>query len=112
MLVLGGCMSGSENTTVESVRVPQEEKNIHGDIPIAAKPDSAIINVSTTAVIVVEMENDFGEKGGMFDRAGIEIAGIQDIVNPIQKVLDAARRAGIDVIYLKLGYLPDLSDLR
>ena len=82
-------------------------KNIH----IMAKPDSIAINMARTAVIVVDMENDFGSKGGMFDRAGIDISMIQKVINPTSKVLAAARQAGIPIIYLKMGYHDDLSDL-
>jgi ureidoacrylate peracid hydrolase len=57
------------------------------------------------------MQNDFGAKGGMFDRAGIDISGIQKAVAPTGRVLAAARRAGIRIIYLRMGYRPDLSDL-
>jgi ureidoacrylate peracid hydrolase len=57
------------------------------------------------------MENDFGAKGGMFDRAGIDISGIQKAVGPTAKVLASARAAGVKIIYLKMGYRPDLSDL-
>lgn len=83
----------------------------HQNIYIKANPDSVAIDISKTAVIVVDMENDFGAKGGMFDRAGINISMIQKVVNPTAKVLDAARQAGIKIIYLKMGYHPDLSDL-
>ena len=37
-------------------------------ITIEAKPQPITIDTSTTAVIVVDMQNDFGCKGGMFDR--------------------------------------------
>lgn len=81
------------------------------EIHIIAKPDSIAIDVSRTAVIVVDMENDFGAKGGMFDRAGVNISMIQKAVAPSAKVLEAARKAGIKIIYLKMGYHEDLSDL-
>ena len=63
------------------------------------------------AVIVVDIQNDFGSKGGMFDRAGIDISGIQKAVSPTVKVLAAARKMGMKIVYLKMGYKPDLSDL-
>ena len=47
-------------------------------------------------------------KGRMFDRAGIDISGIQKAVEPTAKVLAAARKAGVKIIYLKMGYKPDL----
>src|SRR5205823_13334331 len=59
----------------------------------------------------VDMENDFAAKGGMFDRAGIDISGAQNAIAPTAKVLAVARAAGMKVIYLKMAYRPDLSDL-
>lgn len=57
------------------------------------------------------MENDFAAKGGMFDRAGADISGAQRAIAPTAKVLATARQAGLKIIYLKMGYRPDLSDL-
>jgi len=57
------------------------------------------------------MQNDFGSPGGMFASAGIDIAPIQAVVGPIGRVLRCARRAGLSVIYLKMEFRPDLSDL-
>jgi len=76
-----------------------------------AKPEPITLDTAKTAVLVVDMQNDFGSKGGMFDRAGIDISGIQKAVDPTAKVLGAARNAGVKIIYLKMGYKPDLSDL-
>ncbi len=80
-------------------------------ITLDAKPEPITIDTAKTVVLVVDMQNDFGTKGGMFDRAGIDISGIQKAVGPTIKVLAAARKAGIKIIYLKMGYKPDLSDL-
>jgi len=80
-------------------------------LKVDAKPAPITIDAAKTAVIVVDMENDFGSKGGMFDLAGIDISGIQKAVAPTGRVLAAARTAGIRVVYLKMGYRPDLSDL-
>ena len=61
-------------------------------------------------MLVIDMQNDFGEKGGMFDRAGIDISAIQAAVVPTAKVLAAARGNGIPVVYLKMAFKADLSD--
>ena len=79
-------------------------------IEIDAKPDPMTIEPARTAVIVVDMQNDFGAEGGMFDRAGIDISVIRSAIAPTAKVLTAARRAGVKVVYLKMGFQPDLSD--
>jgi ureidoacrylate peracid hydrolase len=66
---------------------------------------------STTAVIVVDMQNDFGSEGGMFHRAGLDISGIKACVAPTAKVLSLARAAGVKIVYLKMGFRSDLSDM-
>jgi len=45
------------------------------------------------------------------DRAGIDVAPIHAIVSPIARVVTAARSAGARVIYLKMEFRPDLSDI-
>jgi ureidoacrylate peracid hydrolase len=89
----------------------QTEKFNGKSIPLSARPNAVEFDIPGTAVIVVDMQNDFGSKGGMFDRAGIDISMIQKAVSPTAKVLSAARQAGIKIIYLKMGYQADLSDL-
>lgn len=80
-------------------------------ITLQAKPEAFVFEPSTAAVIVVDMQNDFGAKGGMFERAGIDISGIQKVVAPTSRVLAAARKVGMKVVYLRMGYSPDLADL-
>jgi len=75
-----------------------------------ARPEPVIIDPERTALLVIDMQNDFGTKGGMFDRAGIDICQIQKAVAPTARVIAAARKAGMKVIYLKMGFRPDLSD--
>jgi ureidoacrylate peracid hydrolase len=79
-------------------------------ITIDARPEPLEIERSRSAVLVVDMQNDFGARGGMFDRAGIDITPIQRVVAPIGRVLAAARQAGLTVIYLKMEHRPDLLD--
>jgi ureidoacrylate peracid hydrolase len=94
-------------------------KSIAADTPrghgrsttLVAKPAPITLELAKTVVIVVDMQNDFGSKGGMFDRAGMDISDIQRAVPPTAKVLAAARSAGIKIVYLKMGFRPDLSDM-
>lgn len=80
-------------------------------VSINARPNRMSLNPTKAAVIVVDMENDFGAVGGMFHRAGLDISGIQAAIAPTARVLGAARRAGIPVVYLTMGFRPDLSDM-
>lgn len=79
-------------------------------IKVDARPESIDLDPSQAAVIVVDMQNDFGAHGGMFDRAGIDISPVRNIIDPCRTVLSAARAAGMKVVYLKMEFRPDLSD--
>ena len=79
-------------------------------VTIDARPESFEVDPSRTALVVVDMQNDFGAEGGVFDRAGIPISGIQAVVAPTARVLAAARRTGIQIVYLKMQFEPDLSN--
>lgn len=79
-------------------------------VTLAAQPAPVQIDPDHAAVIVVDMQNDFGSEGGMFHRSGIDISGIQAVVPPIARVLEAARSTGMPVVYLKMEFEPDLSD--
>src|SRR5260370_42548741 len=76
-------------------------------VTLDAKPEPIAIDPARSAVIVVDMENDFAAKGGMFDRAGVDISGAQNAIAPTAKVLAAARQAGSKIIYFKIGCCPD-----
>jgi ureidoacrylate peracid hydrolase len=77
---------------------------------VDAKPEPVTIDAARTAIVVVDMQNDFGAEGGMFARAGIDISGIRAAVAPTARVLAVARQAGMKIVYLKMGFRPDLSD--
>ena len=80
-------------------------------LELQAVPLTVQIDPSHTALIVVDMQNAFGSAGGMFDKAGIDISGIQRAVAPTAAAIEAARQAGIKVVWIKMGFQADLSDL-
>lgn len=79
-------------------------------VTVEARPGPLDVDPAKAAVIVVDMQNDFGTEGGMFHQAGIDISRIKAAVAPTAKVLHAARKTGVKVIYLKMAFKPDLSD--
>ena len=46
----------------------------------------------------------------MLDIAGRDISGAPGVVRSIKTILDAARRAEVLIVYVQMGYKPDLSD--
>ena len=81
-----------------------------GPLTIEARPAPISFDAAQTAVVVVDMQNDFGDPAGMFGRAGIDLTGIRATIAPTSRVVAAARRAGIRVVYLKMAFRSDLAD--
>ena len=75
-----------------------------------AKPAPVEIDLGKAAVVVVDMQNAFASKGGMLDIAGVDISGAAQVVRSIKGIVDAGRGAGIPVVFLQMGYKPDLSN--
>src|SRR6184192_4208741 len=51
-------------------------------VRLDAKLEPIAIDTARTAVIVCDMQNDFGTAGGMFNRAGLDISMIRGAVGP------------------------------
>src|SRR5215831_3183145 len=77
---------------------------------LATRPEPIEVTFGESAVIVVDMQNAFASRGGLLDLAGIDISGATQVVRTIRSVLEGARRAGVQVVYLQTGYKPDLSN--
>lgn len=76
---------------------------------LAARPEAIDIDRGSTAVIVVDMQNAFAARGGMFDLAGHDISGAAEAIEATVAVVDAARAADVRVVYLQMGYSTDLA---
>lgn len=111
LLLTGAAAAASIVEAAPGRREPEDQSSRAQVVRMDAKPEPMVFDTARTAVIVVDMQNDFGARGGMFDRAGIDISMIQAAVAPTARVLASARRDGIKIIYLKMAFRPDLSDL-
>jgi ureidoacrylate peracid hydrolase len=80
-------------------------------ILVDARPRPLIIDLTRSAMLVIDMQNDFGASGGMFDRAGVDISPIQRAIGPTRDVMAAARAAGLPITYLKMAHRADMSDI-
>ena len=79
-------------------------------LKLDAKPEPVEIDLAKSAVVVVDMQNAFASKNGMLDIAGVDISGASAVIESIARVLESARRASVPVVYLQMGFKPDLSN--
>lgn len=76
-----------------------------------AWPFDGNLSRSNTALIIIDMQIDFCGPGGYVDLMGYDISLTRACIEPISKVLRAARSLGFTVIHTREGHRPDLSDL-
>ncbi len=67
-------------------------------LQVDARPEAVAVDFSETALLIVDMQNDFGTKGGMFDRIGVDLSSIRDTIEPTMRILDSARLLGLPVM--------------
>jgi biuret amidohydrolase len=77
---------------------------------IEAEPTPLSVDLSKTALVIIDMQRDFLEPGGFGASLGNDVSQLQVAVGPCRDVLAAARRLGMLVIHTREGHRPDLSD--
>jgi ureidoacrylate peracid hydrolase len=83
------------------------DSSVSGEVTIPARPEALTVKPAETAVIVVDMQNAYAAQGGYVDLAGFDISGAAAAIAQTKKVLEAARAAGILVIYFQNGWDKD-----
>ena len=78
---------------------------------LEAEPTILEIDLARTTVIVIDMENAYAQKGGMFDLLGLNIDMTRSIIPTIDEVLTASRDIGRKVVYIAHAYSPDFREL-
>jgi len=64
-----------------------------------------------TALLIIDMQNDFVNPGGFGEFLGNDVSLLRRVINPIKSVLENVRRTNvIKVIHTREGHRPDLSD--
>jgi ureidoacrylate peracid hydrolase len=79
-------------------------------VTLPARPEPIRLNPAETAMIIVDMQNAYASPGGYLDIAGFDIAGCETVIQRAAVAADAARKAGIQVIYFQNGWDPDYQE--
>ncbi|MFS0725470.1 cysteine hydrolase family protein [Paenibacillus sp. 1P07SE] len=75
-----------------------------------ALPYPFLFQPERTALVIIDMQNDFCMPGGFGELLGNDITPTRAVIPVIGDVLAAARAAGLTVVHTREGHLPDLSD--
>jgi len=77
---------------------------------ISADPEPIAVNWDRTALVVIDMQRDFLEKGGFGETLGNDVSLLTKTIKPIRSLLDRFREKGVQIIHTREGHRPDLSD--
>lgn len=80
-------------------------------VTIDAAPQTVTIDVDRTAIIVIDMQNDFCAKGGWVDHLGADYTPDRAPIAPLQRLLPVLRRAQVPVVWVNWGNRPDLLNM-
>ncbi len=74
-------------------------------------PYNGDLRPANTALVIIDMQIDFCGVGGYVDKMGYDISLTRAPIEPLKKLMAAARAAGYTLIHTREGHRPDLSDL-
>lgn len=77
---------------------------------IPAKPYTFECILSRTALMIIDMQNDFCSPGGFGEKLGNDITRTKKIIPVIREILETCRERRMLIIHTREGHLPDLSD--
>ena len=77
---------------------------------VAARPYAYSFEPAATALVVIDMQRDFIERGGFGDALGNDVSRLAAIVPTVKDLLAWARGHGIRVVHTREGHRPDLAD--
>ena len=80
-------------------------------VRIAAQPQNLTFDLARSAMVVIDMQNDFCAKGGWLDHIGVDVTPARAPIAPLNKLLPLLRHRGVPVIWVNWGNRPDQLNL-
>jgi ureidoacrylate peracid hydrolase len=68
------------------------------------------LTAENTALLIVDMQNGFCHDDGSVNKVGLPAASLRPAIEPCERLIAAARLAGIPIIYTRYVYRPDYTD--
>lgn len=80
-------------------------------LTIDTQPQHVTLDLNRTALIIIDMQNDFCHEQGWLASIGVDIAPARTPIVPLKALLPPLRNAGVPVVWLNWGNRPDRLNL-
>jgi hypothetical protein len=80
-------------------------------VTVPALPRRLTVDLARSAIVVVDMQNDFCHPDGWLAGIGVDISGARAPIPVLAELLPALRAAGVPVVWLNWGNRPDRANL-
>jgi nicotinamidase-related amidase len=80
-------------------------------VTIGSEPQRVTVDLERTAMIVIDMQNDFCTKGGWVDYLGADYTPDRKPIAPLQRLLPRLRQARVPIVWVNWGNRPDLMNM-
>jgi nicotinamidase-related amidase len=76
-----------------------------------SEPQNVRFDIEKSALVIIDMQNDFCTKGGWVDHIGGDYSADRAPIAPLQRLLPVVRESGVPVIWVNWGNRPDLANM-
>ncbi len=80
-------------------------------VSVDAHPQRVSFDLERTALLVIDMQNDFCHEQGWLASIGVDVAPARAPIAPLTRLLPTLRNAGVAVIWVNWGNRPDRLNL-
>lgn len=110
LVPLGSAPATAWQVSAETVDMTRPERRVRR-VAIAAQPQSVAFDLARTAMLVIDMQNDFCSPKGWLAHIGVDVTPARRPIAPLNRLLPALRGEGVPVIWVNWGNRPDKLNL-
>ncbi len=110
MIPVGPSPRNAWGLSVDTVDLGRRREPEH-PLRLPAQPQDLVLDLGRTALVVVDLQNDFCHPDGWLASIGVDITEARRPIEPTAALLPPLRDAGVPVVWLNWGNRPDRANL-
>ena len=80
-------------------------------IRLPTAPQQVTVDLQRTALLIIDMQNDFCAPGGWVDHLGVDYTPDRAPIAPLGRLVPRLRDAGVPIVWVNWGNRPDLANM-